>query len=119
MTVFVLETAPERVRGELTRWFLEVKPGVFVGKVNVRIRDLLWERIASSSESKGAVCIYSAPNEQGFEMKMHGDPRRRVTNFEGVQLITVVPEEGENHPKDDLPDFPFEIDFLEEAERES
>lgn len=43
MTVIAMDTAPEGVRGELTRWFLELKPGVFVGKVNVRIRDLLWE----------------------------------------------------------------------------
>lgn len=90
MTIFVLETAPEKIRGELTRWFLEVKPGVFVGKVNARVRDLLWERIASSTETKGSVCICSAPNEQGFEMKMHGDPHRRVTEFEDLQLITVA-----------------------------
>ena len=92
---FVLETAPERVRGELTRWFLEIRPGVFVGKVNVRIRELLWERVAASGESKGAVCIYSAPNEQGFEMREHGEPRRRVADFEGVQLITITPEPEE------------------------
>ena len=41
MTVIVMESAPESVRGELTRWFLELKPGVFVGQVNTRIRMLL------------------------------------------------------------------------------
>ena len=45
MTVIAMDTAPEGVRGELTRWFLELTPGVFVGQVNERIRDLLWERI--------------------------------------------------------------------------
>ena len=45
MTVIVMECAPESVRGELTRWFLELKPGVFVGNVNVRIRELLWKRV--------------------------------------------------------------------------
>ena len=35
MTVIVLDCAPESIRGELTRWFLELKPGVFAGKVNV------------------------------------------------------------------------------------
>ena len=48
MTVIVMDGAPENVRGELKRWFLELKPGVFVGRVNVRIRELLWERICST-----------------------------------------------------------------------
>ena len=33
MTVIVLDCAPESIRGELTRWFLELKPGVFAGKL--------------------------------------------------------------------------------------
>ena len=37
MTVIAMDTAPEGVRGELTRWFLELKPGVFVGKVSMRV----------------------------------------------------------------------------------
>ena len=32
MTVIAMDAAPESVRGELTRWFLELKPGVFIGK---------------------------------------------------------------------------------------
>ncbi len=45
MTVLVMDRVAESVRGELTRWFLELKPGVFVGTVNARVRSLLWERI--------------------------------------------------------------------------
>lgn len=66
MTVIAMDTAPEGVRGELTRWFLELKPGVFVGKVNVRIRDLLWERICKTDAADGAVMAYSDTNEQGL-----------------------------------------------------
>ncbi len=31
--------------------------------------------------------IYSASNEQGFSMKMHGEPQRQVVEMEGIQLI--------------------------------
>lgn len=89
MTVIVMECAPESVRGELTRWFLELKPGVFVGNVNVRIRELLWKRICETDAATGSVMFFSAPNEQGFEMKVFGDPKRKVIDFEGIQLITV------------------------------
>ena len=114
MTVIVLELAPEGIRGELTRWFLELKPGVFVGKVNTRIRELLWERICKSDRTNGAVMVYSSPHEQGFEMKVHGDPKRRVTDFEGVQLITVINGQDEQHKENCLPEFPFEITFSDE-----
>lgn len=89
MTVIVLDCAPETVRGELTRWFLEVKPGVFVGNVNVRIRDLLWKRICESEEANGAIMVEQANTEQGFTMRLHGTPKRKVVDFEGIQLIKV------------------------------
>ena len=82
MTVIVMDCAPESVRGELTRWFLELKPGVFIGKVNVKIRELLWERICQDERARGAVMVYDSNNEQGFEMKIYGDPKRRVIDNE-------------------------------------
>ena len=90
MTVIVMDCAPESVRGELTRWFLELKPGVFVGKVNVKIRELLWQRICQSDRARGAVMAYDRGNEQGFEMKIYGEPRRKVVDFEGIQLIQLM-----------------------------
>ena len=100
MTVITMDTAPEGVRGELTRWFLELKPGVFVGKVNVRIRvrirDLLWERICKTEAADGAVMVYSDTNEQGFSMRVYGDPKRSVVDLEGVQLIMVQHEKGKD-----------------------
>lgn len=107
MTVIALDNAPENIRGELTRWFLEIKPGVFVGRVNVRIQELLWEKICAA-EVAGAVMIASAPNEQGFQMKVSGGPRRRVVDFEGLQLITVSQEEPPGKAEE-LPAFPLEF----------
>ena len=102
MTVIAMDSAPESVRGELTRWFLELKPGVFVGRVNSRIRDLLWKRICETDSAAGAVMVFSAPNEQGFEMKVSGDPKRRVIDFEGIQLITVSEEAHRNTEIEEL-----------------
>lgn len=114
MTVIAMDSAPESVRGELTRWFLELKPGVFVGKVNSRIRELLWERICETDSAAGAVMVFSAPNEQGFEMKVSGDPRRNVSDFEGVQLITISAEPQDNDKAGILPGFSFELKLLDE-----
>lgn len=90
MVIFSLDAAPVSVRGELTRWFLELKPGVFVGNVNKRIRELLWERICSASSVRGAVMVYSTNNEQGFELQIYGYPDRTVVDLDGIQLIKVT-----------------------------
>lgn len=90
MTVITFDCAPESLRGELTRWFLELKPGVFVGNVNVRIRELLWERLCTSEKVKGAIMLFSSNTEQGFEMRLHGQPKRQVVDIEGVQLVKLM-----------------------------
>lgn len=87
MVVIVLESAPDKIRGELTRWFLETKPGVFVGKVNTRVREKLWEKICYYDTQLNGILIYSAPTEQGFKLEMTGDPKRKVIEFDGIQLI--------------------------------
>lgn len=98
MIVFAFDNAKPGLRGELNRWFLELKPGVFVGNVNARIRELLWERIRENQMTEGAVMVYPASNEQGFEMKLWGQPHRQVVELEGIQLIQIAdgsPTSGE------------------------
>ena len=88
MVVFVLENATEKLRGSLTRWMIEAKPGVFVGALNTLVRDKLWNMIQEHAP-KGALMIHSCNNEQGFQMKMFGIPTRSVTDLDGLQLIKI------------------------------
>ena len=87
MTVVVIENASSKLRGELTRWLLETKPGVFVGKVSAIVREKLWEKVCQDTQSAGALLLYNADTEQGFKIEMYGDPQRSVIDFDGVQLI--------------------------------
>lgn len=41
MIVVVLSACPVGLRGDLTRWLLEISAGVFVGKVSARVREHL------------------------------------------------------------------------------
>lgn len=85
--VITMENATERLRGECTRYMIEIKAGVFVGTISAMVRDILWKSITESNEAGGAMMLYSAQNEQGFHMEMHGFPRRRVVDLDGLQLI--------------------------------
>jgi len=84
LVVIVIENAPPKLRGELTRWLMETKPGVFVGKVSAMVRDKLWEKVCDNDPLLSAVIIYNAANEQGFSMNMNGEPQRQVVELEGL-----------------------------------
>jgi CRISPR-associated protein Cas2 len=89
MMVLVLERVPKSLRGELTRWMVEVDPGVFVGKLSATVRELLW--IKCLERVKGGRCclVHRTNNEQGFSIRMAGYEDRLVRDFDGLQLVTV------------------------------
>ena len=89
MVVIAIDNAPQNIRGELTKWFLELKPGVFVGNVNARFRELLWERVCTASAADGAVMVFSSNNKQGFTMILAGTPKRTVIDLDGIQLVKI------------------------------
>lgn len=86
MVVVVLAVVPERLRGHLTRWLLEISPGVYVGKVSARVRDLLWEQILENCRHGRAIMAYSTDNEQGLAFRTHGQEWEPV-DYEGLTLI--------------------------------
>lgn len=89
MVVVITDCASEKIRGNLTKWFLELKPGVFVGNINARVRELVWQEVVIESNLQGAILIYSDSNEQGFSMKMTGFPKRQIIDLDGLKLVKV------------------------------
>lgn len=89
MIVMVIDNGSEKLRGELTKWLMEVKPGVLVGNVSAMVRGKLWKKVNDDSNHHGAVMLYSMNTEQGFEICMCGEPKRQIIDFDGVQLIEV------------------------------
>lgn len=86
MTVLILTAVPPGLRGHLTRWLLEISPGVFVGHISTRVRDLLWQRTLDHAGQGKAIMAYTTRNEQRFTFKVSGNDWRPV-DFDGVTLI--------------------------------
>jgi CRISPR-associated protein Cas2 len=89
MVLIVLERVPSSVRGELTRWMLELGPGVFVGKVSAMVRDRLWEMVCARMRDGAGLLVHSSDTEQGFAVRFWGSTRRSVVDFDGLTLIKV------------------------------
>lgn len=87
MTVLILENASVGFRGEVTQWLLEVKPGMYVGKISAGVRALLWKKVQEKADVGAALLIYGAQNEQGFAMEVCRTPERNVVDMEGLYLI--------------------------------
>ncbi len=94
MVVIVLERVPSTLRGELTRWLLEPRTGIFVGTVSALVRDKLWELVCKRVGEGGAMLIYTTDNEQGFALRFWGITTRLVRDFEGLSLVTVPPSQS-------------------------
>lgn len=89
MIVLIVERVTPSLRGELSRWLIQPKAGVFVGRLSARVRDLLWERVCRSVKDGGALILYSADTEQGFEVQTWGDTRYLIEDFDGLKLPLV------------------------------
>ena len=86
MTVIVITACPPGVRGDVSRWMLEIAPGVFVGRITARLRDRLWVRIISMIRNGRAIMVYSTRNEQHYAFEVF-QPDWHVVDCDGVQLI--------------------------------
>lgn len=87
MIVMVLTACPEGLRGQLTRWLLEISPGVFVGHASARVRDALWEQTMELIKDGRALMVYSARNEQGLAFRVHRHDWVPI-ELDGIQLMS-------------------------------
>jgi CRISPR-associated protein Cas2 len=92
MLVTVVENAPPRLRGRLAIWLLEVRAGVYVGKVSRRVREMIWDQIEKGIEDGNAVMAWSTNTESGFDFMTLGVNRRIPVEMEGVKLVSFLPE---------------------------
>lgn len=86
MVVVVLTACPVGLRGDLTRWLLEISPGVFVGRISARVRELLWERVIEGVKDGRAVMVYTAHNEQHLAFKVHRSDWQ-IVDCDGLKLV--------------------------------
>jgi len=99
MVLMILERVAPSLRGELTRWLIQPRTGVFVGTVSALVRDKLWDKIVlslqgarprKSKRQQGALMVYTTNAEQGFNIRVFGDTDRQIEDFEGLLLAKTV-----------------------------
>ncbi|WP_082116690.1 type I-E CRISPR-associated endoribonuclease Cas2e [Kiritimatiella glycovorans] len=99
MTVIICNNTPDRIRGHLKRWFIEPKPNVFVGSVNMRTREKTIQYIRRNSPGLGMLIIAPERSSQGFKIRTFGKTCRKECQYSGLYLIA---EEWSDSRDDDL-----------------
>jgi CRISPR-associated protein Cas2 len=96
MLVIVVENVPPRLRGRLAVWLLEVRAGVYVGKVSRRVREMIWSTVIKGAEEGNAVMAWSTNTESGFDFVTWGSNRREPVEVDGLKLVSFLPELSED-----------------------
>ena len=89
MTIFILERVPAVLRGELSRWLIEPRTGVSVGRLSAMVRERLWRKLRTNSQGGAGMLVFASQTEQGFAIDSFGDTDRKVVDWEGLTLVCV------------------------------
>lgn len=96
MCMIVTEVVPPRLRGRLAVWLLEVRAGVYIGDVSRRVREMLWQQVEGMAEDGNVVMAWATNTESGFDFITFGKNRRQPVDFDGLRLVTFLPEENKS-----------------------
>ncbi|MGN0647215.1 MAG: type I-E CRISPR-associated endoribonuclease Cas2e [Oscillospiraceae bacterium] len=86
MIVVCVTNCPPKLRGDLSKWLLEINTGVYVGTVSARVREALWKRICENIVNGQATMVFHAKNEQHMDFYVHNTTWKPV-DFDGIRLM--------------------------------
>ncbi len=86
MIVITLSDCPPKVRGDLSKWLIEINTGVYVGQVSARVREELWKRICENLHAGRATMVFHAMGEQHMDFRVHNTTWEPV-DFDGLKLM--------------------------------
>lgn len=92
MTVITMSNAPLSLRGDLTKWMQEIATGVYIGNLNPRVREELWDRVIQTVGKGQATVSYATRNELGYQFVTHRTKQINVS-FDGLPLVMIPKEE--------------------------
>lgn len=72
-------------------WLLEVRAGVYIGRLSRKVREMIWAQIESGIEDGSAVMAWNTNTESGFDFMTIGRNRRAPVEWHGLKLVSFLP----------------------------
>ena len=98
MLVIVVENVPPRLRGRLAVWLLEIRAGVYVGKLLRRVPEMIWTTVEEGLGEGNAIMAWSTNTESGFDFQTLGRNRRIPVAQDGIKLVSFFPKTEKEIP---------------------
>jgi CRISPR-associated protein Cas2 len=92
MLVIVVENVPDRLRGRLGVFLIEIRAGVYIGDVTKRVREMLWKQVEGYYVEGNAVMAWSTNTECGYDFVTIGKNRRIPLEMDGLKLVSFTPD---------------------------
>ena len=89
MTVMVLGRCPASLKGALSRWLIEISPGVLIGDLSARVRDELWKMARARAGAGTVIQVWGDNSPQGFSCRYWCTGERDFVDFEGITLVRI------------------------------
>lgn len=86
MIVLTMTNCPPKLRGDLSKWLLEINTGVYVGNANARVRELIWKRVCENIKNGQATLVFPANNEQHMDFYVHNTNWQPI-DLDGIKLM--------------------------------
>ena len=93
-----MTNCPPKLRGDLSKWLIEINTGVYVGQVNAKVRNALWKRVCDNISNGQATMVFTTNTEQHMDFYVHNTSWKPV-DFDGIKLM----KHPDNHQIDTLP----------------
>lgn len=93
MTVIVAENTPDRLRGRLRVYMIEIRAGVYVGNLSFKAREMVWDTVSEGLGEGNAVMVWRTNTESGFDFVTAGINRRMPVEMDGIKLVSFSPLE--------------------------
>lgn len=95
MIILNVTNCPSGLKGDLSKWLSEINTGVYIGRLNARVRDELWDRVCTYVKNGQATMVYSTNNEQGYSYLVHNTTWKPI-DYDGIVLMQrPIAESGE------------------------
>lgn len=98
MLVITISNCPSKLRGDLTKWLIEIDTGVFVGNLNPRVRDAVWQRIGENIGNGRATMVFGTNGEQKLKFRICNSDWVPV-DFDGITLVKRILSSQNNEKK--------------------
>ena len=92
MLVIVVENVLPRLRGRLSVWLLEIRAGVYIGKLSRKVREMIWSQVCGGIDEGNAVMVWTTNTESGYDFLTYGPNRRIPKEMDGLKLVSFLPE---------------------------